>query len=418
MGSKAENIYDYLLTLPSAAFPKLYRDQSACLAVYRSLSPVSQQLVIRLLNVSEPVASSVFKSWVTPQFKEKLSGELKRLCALHILKKSSYRNPATDKKTSSYLVTTAFAQGLITCLFGNGDGVDRGNRSDHTDKRAPGGDDLEKYAKQKWEQILHFMVGSTRESTNGVTYVLNTCGLMKSDGGGRPRITSKGFQFVLEDLSTQLWEFIYSYLETCSGRELDIVEVIAFLFHLGYALLGQCFPVSSLSITEQALLQDLYEFGLVYRRKGTSRWYYATKLAYSLISPSHDTFSFDSNSETGFIVIETNYRVYAYTSSTLSISLLGLFVDLTCRFPNLAVGIVTRESVREALMNGITADQIIRFLTKNVHPQLKNQVPVVPGALTDQIYLWEMERNRLRRTHGMYWCFGDNFMRFVWSRSC
>eukprot|EP01135_Chromosphaera_perkinsii_P008592 Nk52_evm34s1401 gene=Nk52_evmTU34s1401 len=391
--AKPKYLYDYLLKLPSAAFEKLYRDQSACLAVYRSLSPITQQLVIRLLYVTDAVSSSVFKSWVSADFRESLPGELKRLCALNVCKKFSQRNPQTNKKFSSYQITETFARGLKTCLFGSTEGVDRGIRKENRDKRAPSLGDLEVYTKKKWESILHFLVGSQKEATPGVKYVLDACNLRKPDG-----ITSEGFQFLLEDLSTQLWEFMFSYLETCEGRGLDIVEVISFLFHVGYAKLGRCFPVENLSATEQVLLQDLFEFGLVYRRKASSRWYYSTKLAYSLVCPHQDTYSFDSNSERGYIVVETNYRIYAYTNSALSIALLGLFVDLTCRFPNLAVGIVTRESVNEALANGISADQIIKFLMKNAHPQLKNQTPVIPGALTDQIFLWEMERNRLHRT--------------------
>ena len=37
----------------------------------------------------------------------------------------------------------------------------------------------------------------------------------------------------------------------------------------------------------------------------------------------------------GFLVVETNYRVYAYTSSDLQVALLGLFAEVLyrCDFP-------------------------------------------------------------------------------------
>jgi hypothetical protein len=80
--------------------------------------------------------------------------------------------------------------------------------------------------------------------------------------------------------------------------------------------------------------------------------------------------------------VETNYRVYAYTSSPLRIGLLGLFVHMLYRMANLAVGVITRESVRkvldviscsrttvilflwcliskQALLNGVTAEQVL-----------------------------------------------------------
>jgi transcription initiation factor TFIIH subunit 4 len=60
----------------------------------------------------------------------------------------------------------------------------------------------------------------------------------------------------------------------------------------------------------------------------------------------------------GFIIIETNYRLYAYTSSSLQISLLSLFVKILYQMPNLVMGVLTRESVRAALLNGITANQV------------------------------------------------------------
>ncbi len=42
----------------------------------------------------------------------------------------------------------------------------------------------------------------------------------------------------------------------------------------------------------------------------------------------------------------------------LQIAILNLFVALKSRFPNLVVGALTRESVKRALDNGITADQV------------------------------------------------------------
>lgn len=58
------------------------------------------------------------------------------------------------------------------------------------------------------------------------------------------------------------------------------------------------------------------------------------------------------------IVVETNYRVYAYTTSDLRVALLSLFVTVQYRLANLAVGVISRESVRDALTHGITSAQV------------------------------------------------------------
>jgi transcription initiation factor TFIIH subunit 4 len=51
----------------------------------------------------------------------------------------------------------------------------------------------------------------------------------------------------------------------------------------------------------------------------------------------------------GFIIVETNYRVYAYTDSTLQLAILSTFCEMLYRFADMSVGVLTRESVRRAL---------------------------------------------------------------------
>ena len=72
------------------------------------------------------------------------------------------------------------------------------------------------------------------------------------------------------------------------------------------------------------------------------------------------------------IIVETNYRVYAYTTSDLQIALLKLFVAVQYRLANLAVGVISRESVRDALTHGITSSQVCNA---------QNQVSVSHGYL-------------------------------------
>lgn len=64
------------------------------------------------------------------------------------------------------------------------------------------------------------------------------------------------------------------------------------------------------------------------------------------------------------------HQVYAYTDSNLQVALLGLFTELMYRFPNLVVGVLTRDSVRQALRGGITAEQIISYLGQHAHPNV------------------------------------------------
>ena len=77
--------------------------------------------------------------------------------------------------------------------------------------------------------------------------------------------------------------------------------------------------------------------------------------------------------------------------NALQTAVLNLFVSLKYRFANLIVGWITRESVKRALNNGITAEQvrtfldvklllihciyqIISYLTTHAHPQMRKNV--------------------------------------------
>ena len=44
------------------------------------------------------------------------------------------------------------------------------------------------------------------------------------------------------------------------------------------------------------------------------------------------------------------------------------------RFPNLAVGALTRDSVQAAVSNGITAEQILHYLRTHAHPEMLSRV--------------------------------------------
>ena len=76
-------------------------------------------------------------------------------------------------------------------------------------------------------------------------------------------------------------------------------------------------------------LQHLREFGLVYQRKRTSGRFYPTSLALNIATGNTSTVT--SAARDGYIVLETNYRLYAYSTSNLQIALLGLFSEILYR---------------------------------------------------------------------------------------
>jgi Transcription factor tfb2 len=307
------------------------------------------------------------------------------------------------------------------------------------------------------------MVGTEGTSTpsKSVLSLLRQGALMEGPGtrADNLKITNAGFQFLLQDVNAQIWTLLLQYLNLTQDLHMDPVDVLNFIFILGSLELGKSYLVSSLSDTQVSMLDDLKDIGLVYRRSDTSGRFYPTRLATTLTSDSAalktpsmavdqalDTSDGGEQSavaapstDQGSVIIETNFKIYAYTNSPLEIAILNLFVQLKTRFANMVCGQITRESIRNALYNGITADQVIKFLETHAHPQMKilakekldkkiefdishnintaggapqsqsiladgsvaqHKIEILPPTVVDQIKLWQLELDRIQTFEG------------------
>lgn len=64
---------------------------------------------------------------------------------------------------------------------------------------------------------------------------------------------------------------------------------------------------------------------LIQRKAGR---FYPTRLALNMAAGQNQS---DVSIREGYIIIETNYRIYAYTDSNLKVALVGLFTNLIYR---------------------------------------------------------------------------------------
>ncbi|KAF9118653.1 RNA polymerase II transcription factor B 52 kDa subunit [Mortierella sp. 14UC] len=424
------SIHEYLETLPEHTFNRLYQKPATCLAIFRLLPPLGKQIIMSCLYVDKPIPVKEMRLW----FKDgagitKQMDAMARLKALHIF----------TEQQDHYRMNSSFLKEFRNALTGGGNSESFGLATSTPDKHHVDIAFLDDYATKQWEAILHFMVGTTegKPPCKGVLNLLGRSGLMTGGSNaqaenmdarefasqmarqdfGVPTITNKGFQFLLQDINTQVWAFLLQYLNMAESLNMDLVEVLTFFFQLGSLELGNDYSSEKLTPSQTHLLEDLKAYGIVYQRKRGSRRYYPTRLATTLTSGTPVMLGSHSNATKnnaaaaaaavrkseeeeedghGFIVIETNYRVYAYTDSPLQIAVLNLFVHLRDRFPNMVTGVITRDSIRRALSNGITAEQIITYLSAHAHAQMRKHSPVLPLTVVDQIRLWEIEKNRLR----------------------
>ncbi|KAK6110465.1 Transcription factor Tfb2 family protein [Brugia pahangi] len=296
--------------------------------------------------------------------------------------------------------------------------------------------DLGKKAVERWECILHYLALPSQKSEQGVSgttkRLFRSAGLTSSgNDDGDIEITSAGFQFLLLNRPEQIWTYLLHYFHMQEVAGIDIVKELDFLFKLTLYSGSTCGgtrvvngsdkerPTGSRAFiidenwpeTIKDFLMHLRELGLVFIRKRKDGQVYSHIQKFFFLTPllNHLTgisniseAGMENRNQNGFVIVETNYRVYAYTDSNLQLAILSTFTEMLYRFSDMSVGVLSREAVRRAFQVGITAAQIIAFLSRNAHPityavttEYGRMIQSVPITVVDQIQLWEDERRRL-----------------------
>lgn len=395
-----------------------------------------------------PLLLSELDVWVRPEGKMQRDRALSILRSLHIIQITP---PGKDKPQEIQL-TTNFRNSLRLALEGGGTHNSFGVPSTlPVDPRIDIAH-LDNYARKKWEDILHYVVNSVPVHGEGggggsgagpkasVKDLLLAGRLVerRPDTRGGVGITQAGFTFLLQEANAQVWTLLLLWLEAADhakaqgGAESkpDSIDMLSFLFMLASLELGRAYDTDALTETRRNMLPALVDFGLIYIPREDTRQYFPTRLATTLTSgasalrsvssgfaaattnTSGDASSLgtttaagDAPAIKGSVIIETNYRLYAYTSSPLQIAVLALFTQLNMRFAGMVTGRLTRESIRRAISFGITADQIITYLAAHAHEQMVRAAaatgrPVLPPTVVDQIRLWQLENERMRTMPG------------------
>jgi transcription initiation factor TFIIH subunit 4 len=421
---------EYLEGLQGATLKKLYKQPSTVLAVLRRMLPhLAKNIVMAMLYMPAPFLESDLYTWIKSDClreRDEAVDVLKRLYILEI-----HPDHPTPR---AYRLDPSFSLSLRQALAGGGNHNSFGVPCTKPDPQRMSIQDLDQWSRAKWEAILYYMVGamefmsaSSEKISNGTMQLLSFGGFVQQSGP-RAKITKEGFSFILQEANTQVWQLLLVYLDqvpnvrttnvdelsiTANAQQLkmDPVEVLSFLFMLGSLTLGQDYSTAPLTQTQLQMLYDLSDLGVVYRPADDPSRYYPTRLATTLtsdagaivessVTPTSIDGVEDGPAGKGYIILETNHRVYAYTNSALQIQILGLFAKLHSRFPNLVSGQLTKHSINRAIQQGITSDQIIAYLTTHAHPQMLRNNPVLPPTVVDQIRLWQLEEDRMKSTPG------------------
>jgi transcription initiation factor TFIIH subunit 4 len=380
VGTQSYQLSDYLEKLPGTTFRRLYQQPSTAFAIFRRMLPhLAKTFVMALLYMPGPMLLSELDVWVKPDSKLHRDRALSILRSLHIVQIT----PPSRDKPQEMTLTTNFKNSLRLALEGGGNHNSFGVPSTLPVDPAIDIPFLDRYARKKWDDILHFVVDSVAENKSAQTssgpkasvkdLLLAGRLVERRSSKGPVAITQAGFTFLLQEANAQVWTLLLLWLEAASapGSQLEVVDMLSFLFMLASLELGRAYDTDALTEPRRNMLPSLVDFGLIYIPRDTPRQYFPTRLATTLTS----------------------------TASAL------LFTHLTMRFAGMVTGRLTRESIRGAIDHGITADQIIAYLAAHAHEQMARAAaaagrPVLPPTVVDQIRLWQLENERMNVTRG------------------
>lgn len=356
------------------------------------------------------------------------------------------------QRSLSSLRPTPWPKANVNALLQEELKSDKKTSKKRRDTQPPTTDELEIFTQERWDSVLHYLVGSDSDEQGGavleppenVIDLLLQTGLMQPDPDARHVskeraplvITSRGYEFMLQNLHAQVWQFMRQYLGTLEKLSKDrnnsncnniLHEALLFVLSLSFCRVGDAYRASSLTKASRTFMGDIAQFGLVMVRKlgpNGVKVFFPTRVSVNLVAAASGVIGgsaaptsasaqralsnalsnpYPKNSSHLAIIVQTNFQLAAYTTSPLHVPMIGLFcrVDTCRRLPNMVFYKITRDSIKKALRLGIDAAQILSFLRTHAHPYLrqlsvneKNDGPL-PGNVQDQILLWEAECTRV-----------------------
>ncbi|ETO24333.1 hypothetical protein RFI_12826, partial [Reticulomyxa filosa] len=399
---RPKDILTFLVSLDDTLLQSLYKDEYCVLAVFRSLRGLAKQYIMNIISLDNAIPQRFIEKWVhsTNTSRSHHKAAIHKLQEMRIL--------MYYKSNDSYSMNPFFRKCLLQVLMAGSSCQQILCHSDsiNTVVQIPTKEKLDKHAKDMWEQILNTLLDS---KIGTLSELLSEVNLMKKHDSNKYEITGEGFRFLFQDIHSQIWQIIIGYLRGCKNRDLQEEDVLKFLLRLSFLTPEKGYSCTNLTPTQSVLARviNLFSFLFFFKLKYINKilgfallWsciqeerFYPTHLSKHL-SVGHSLTKKERDSR-GFIIVETTFKIYAYTNSELQIGLLTKFARLEVRLPNMVSGKITKNSIMEAIQKGIPVDMIIDYLEEYAHPLMRNKCPVLPINVMDQMRLWESETKRL-----------------------
>eukprot|EP01061_Rhynchopus_euleeides_P017075 TRINITY_DN28456_c0_g1_i1.p1 TRINITY_DN28456_c0_g1~~TRINITY_DN28456_c0_g1_i1.p1 ORF type:complete len:436 (+),score=135.79 TRINITY_DN28456_c0_g1_i1:99-1406(+) len=205
--------------------------------------------------------------------------------------------------------------------------------------------------------------------------------------------TSAGYQLLIQPLHEQVWRIVQVHIEESLALYPNDAQRLEYKKRVLMLLLA--LPFHDLDVWVALPKEELALFAfygiITVQKVGSSGLYKATPVGRMLAMPPGSHGGADVvEGQDGALIVETNNRVYAYTTDAFKVGMLQLFAEVELQTVGMTVARLTRETLSEAFRNNMTSEQILTYLQNNAHPQMSG----LPGTVVDMVKSWESEMRR------------------------
>lgn len=271
----------------------------------------------------------------------------------------------------------------------------------------------------KWEALILWLTdeGNRNNAAQPRDQVLQACtrlGLRTGD-----RLTPAGFRFVLDDRQHQLWSLVLAHLAHAKELSKHLPHKEGYLGALRLILsfsemkAGDTLHLLSPTAMEKELVRLCLDLGILkgstLTPAGVALFDREAAQALSRSLVGNAATSQGCGQEEQGIVVESNFKVYAYTSGALHKELLGHFCKIVeQRSPDSLCAHLTVETAMAAMKKGICAANMVRYLESAAHPRALKRLreeggSIVPPNVRNQLEVWESSRSRTKSTRAVLW---------------
>ncbi|OAF68225.1 RNA polymerase II transcription factor B subunit [Intoshia linei] len=386
------DIKKLLRNIASSNIDKFFKSEIIVRNIFSSLSPDSQNFILRLIFCNTTITNSIIREWKNLNLKL-IKNEIKPLFILNVKDISSSNrvyeiNPIFSKTLQTHLLNRSIAN--VFC-----------QHETETKKLYRDLKYLKNYSIERWSSLLLYLVNPSRSQLLSSTLkdIILKLNLIHYDENKSTNMTKNGFYFLLLDQWKQLWYFFYHYFIILKNANQDIYEILEILYCISDLDTSMLYTLHLSSETQLEFIQILREIGIIYiksRKQGCFQITPLAKLCRSKYTDNEIDEKCNVDNSHGFIVVQSNFRLVAYTDFELHYEILNIFCKIEYKYPSVIVGTITYNSILNAFSKGLCAKQIVEYLNENLDFRKGAKNSIMPPTVTDQIYLWEKCRNRFK----------------------